>query len=1811
MAIFCPNLSDPQVKEDFNSLVSKLGENLAYYQWNKHLGNMFAINKEVNIPEVAKKPIKPIPKKRDIPKSAGQVALNEIKVEKLNISSDSVKDSKQHNKTIKEIEREFNLTSYRTNSKGDTIKMYNPLTPTELDKVEQYIKQHYLSVEDTEKFILKRVVPWNNAEKQKGLRIIGFPQLADENISIATERLKNEEGRFLAGSDNTDIAPLHKKSKRKQQEILDERKKRFDAHKSEIVPLLNTIDSNNDSIKFLQSLKDKNLITDERLLTIMDLILNNPNKSIKIETTFSSEYLEGEEGAYMTFNPSTNSIRLFIDYVLDPNYGDFDFFIRTLLHEYIHAYTYRIIKNPITKEDKKLAKEFNRLFTSAKSFASEQTKEKFDNAFTTPWEFVSELMTDPEFLQTIVAEQKYNWWQKFLMWLGKTFKTVDQSVFELVIKTIPTNSMYSFDDGVGEVAQMPLKEKIYRLRESLDIKDRKDFVKQLREFEKDFSITEDGIVHKDTNFGILAVTKVMSEFGFGIDPEELSKNQSLDDAIKRSNAIGTIVHGTAESILKAQPADLSNDLGLSGSIPFRKAMSSILSSFGGQNVTLVSEVYVSDLRKGIGGYIDLMIIDEKNKIHLYDFKTKEQGFDNYSKKYVNEKDGTLKFSAKERAHAQLTIYKETFQEMTGHTVSSVNAILLKPEVSGKKLMDVKLEAIDKVDKISRLGEDIYKSIKNVNMNIDPSMSNLIREQRYKTFAYKALQLSKLDNIIESVLTALQARLKSVTKRGNHLEVANLKEHIEKVKLERSSAESLVTLIKGALNRTANIIEEYNNAKDQGRDIKIGQLYHWKELVEAYNGFGEYSQYLKSQIPTLKKEAAKYAKQTDSDINKVLENVSFISKLYTEEGMDKLLDFLIPNYNRLRAEAEQRVREEYRKKPSKTKTEEEFVTEFFNQPGIQENLNESTKELLREELKRASRDIGSLGLWLSNLMDSRDPVMAAMVKAFAKQEYISHKEAIVTRDSIVKRLKEFEKTIDTGVLKDPKKIYDFLLEKENGECTGYLLDRFSSKLWRDYIVVIKDTNFLSLSKLKSISEDKESQISNISKFYYEKYNGVEETNISFDDIKDAIRKVWKDERTNFHKDAFLRDKAILLQEMLEAGELTELQIEEIYNNDSKFIKGESEITLLGLANAGIIPFPAAEKITNWIYRHAWDYRELKESYKKQYETKNFKEGWNETQHNLYNLMVELSGNANNKLPYSSRIGLKLPGVLKSSNEMIRSGQGLVSTFKEKLKSDFNVRPDDAERDNKELFSYNGKSKYFLPIHYIGEVEPHLQSYDVPTIMFKFWQSANDFNLKSEILPEMELAKFFIESRQGPKHWSKASKDKIVGIDNKSELKAYNNNLAKQVNEWFMTVVYGKPKAEQGKFFGLDVAKTIDMLNKYTSLNLLGLNLIQGVANTVLGESLQIAERIAGEYVSKKAYRKGSEFYLNNFSGILKDIGSRSPSNVATKLIEEFDILDDWEGTDFTSNKKYRNLMVSDTLFFTTHAGEHELQGRFLLSMLYDKIAYDKEGNSLGSMLHQYKVENGNLVLNDKVDLKKSNWTEKDQFEFSYKVRGVLSRLHGEYTDLGKVALQRGALGRMAFMFRKFIEPGFQRRWGKRDYVERLGGFVEGSYVTFFQKLMVELWKHKFNVGASWDTLDDHQKANVKRTITEIGFLLLAILVANLMIGKMGDGDDDNEAMLAFVAYQAVRLKSELLFFINPGDTINILRSPMASMSVIENVSRILVTLTSGDPFDKFERGPWKDQLKLAKYATNMVPAYRQIYRIRDIEDQLSWFSQRIN
>ena len=88
---------------------------------------------------------------------------------------------------------------------------------------------------------------------------------------------------------------------------------------------------------------------------------------------------------------------------------------------------------------------------------------------------------------------------------------------------------------------------------------------------------------------------------------------------------------------------------------------------------------------------------------------------------------------------------------------------------------------------------------------------------------------------------------------------------------------------------------------------------------------------------------------------------------------------------------------------------------------------------------------------------------------------------------------------------------------------------------------------------------------------------------------------------------------------------------------------------------------------------------------------------------------------------------------------------------------------------------------------------------------------------------------------------------------------------------------------------------------------------------------------------------------------------------------------------------------------------------------------------------------------------------------------------------------------------------------------------------------------------------------------------------------GFADDDDDKFIDNIAYQLYRLRTDMGFYTNPRDAFKIIQSPFPSTSAIKSFTSLIETVMN--PLDRYERGPWKDHLKLEKRMYDLLPVVR--------------------
>lgn len=543
----------------------------------------------------------------------------------------------------------------------------------------------------------------------------------------------------------------------------------------------------------------------------------------------------------------------------------------------------------------------------------------------------------------------------------------------------------------------------------------------------------------------------------------------------------------------------------------------------------------------------------------------------------------------------------------------------------------------------------------------------------------------------------------------------------------------------------------------------------------------------------------------------------------------------------------------------------------------------------------------------------------------------------------------------------------------------------------------------------------------------------------------------------------------------------------------------------------------------------------------------------------------------------------------------------------------------------LTDENNQPVNLLPVRFARRLQNTSDmSLDLTSSLIAFAYSANDFSEMNKIVDVLEFTKDVIGERKV--HTGKFdpvttfknedSKGRPIMIDGKKSM-AY-----ERLEDWMQMVVYGHSSKKEGAIFGLDKGKLVDFVNSYTALASLALNLYSGISNITVGYAMTKMEAVSGEFFNNTDARWADKTYAGEMPGVLADIGQRLSDSKLDLWLEHMNTMQnydrDYRNVDAARNTLFSRLMKTSSLFFMSHAGEHLIQSRLSLALAHNTRVKDKDGKEM-SLWDAFEVDGNVLKMKEgltKVAGKKTTHlfkkeedgqplTEKDVFRFINRQNFLNKRLHGIYNDVDKMAAQQYALGRLTLMFRKFIIPGWNRRFSKLTYNEEGEAFTEGYYRTlgrFLGLVDQELGEAKLSLGMRWEKLTDADKANFHRLLTEWAFMIGSVVVGGVLTQFAGDDEDDYLMNLA--AYEAYRTYSEIRFFTSFTEMWRIVKSPAPSMYTVDKLIKFLEFWHWNE---KLERGPYKGYTKFTQGLTKVLPLSGTVINILTPEEQLKFYT----
>ena len=599
---------------------------------------------------------------------------------------------------------------------------------------------------------------------------------------------------------------------------------------------------------------------------------------------------------------------------------------------------------------------------------------------------------------------------------------------------------------------------------------------------------------------------------------------------------------------------------------------------------------------------------------------------------------------------------------------------------------------------------------------------------------------------------------------------------------------------------------------------------------------------------------------------------------------------------------------------------------------------------------------------------------------------------------------------------------------------------------------------------------------------------------------------------------------------------------------------------------------------------------------------------------------------------NEITYKLPAIEKNTMERLGE-QGIFTATKEGIRDIFVKDTTDTEfgENSSEIIDPNfkkvivdeqGKENQSVPIHYRGRIKKDSQqSYDLIGISLIDYNMVVNFEEKNKVAYALEV----LESHASTRDVKKRKGGKFLlnkfGSSESSFVttRGIESNSYKVLHSIIQDRLYGISSVDMGDIGGVSINKMANAVMGWTGNTMLMLNWAAGSVNILQGKYQNFLESTSSIYYDKKDLRAAELLYTKDSKDIIADIGHKIPNSKTNLLVEKFDAFADFSGiiSRYSNDSKAKRLANTGTGHFINHTGEHYIQSTLMYAILNNIKVKDSEGKSIP--LHEAYEKKGNeLILKKGIEL-----GEDFEFNVSRKIKEVIKQLHGNYDNNNQSMTQRYVAGKFAFMLRKWMIVGTQRRWrglrfAFKDPKHRteddvafnsiLENDMEGYYTTslrFLGEVKGELTRLKFSIiSGKWNELTDLERSNIRKTVVDASTMLLTWTAGVLLAGLAEDADEEDKKLYYTAAYIFRRHYSEVAFYSNPSEGMRILQTPAATLSMIDKSFRLIYQF--GSPTETYERGRHKGENKLKVKAGKLVPIVSQLDR--SIQESYEWLAK---
>lgn len=626
---------------------------------------------------------------------------------------------------------------------------------------------------------------------------------------------------------------------------------------------------------------------------------------------------------------------------------------------------------------------------------------------------------------------------------------------------------------------------------------------------------------------------------------------------------------------------------------------------------------------------------------------------------------------------------------------------------------------------------------------------------------------------------------------------------------------------------------------------------------------------------------------------------------------------------------------------------------------------------------------------------------------------------------------------------------------------------------------------------------------------------------------------------------------------------------------------------------------------------------------------------EAQRTYYNSMLQIKKQLSAMIPAGEHFHTYdaiyiRQGALESVNlgKPIKS----LSELWETIKDNFVRREDDTEFGDTSLKTsihtdLSGKPLQKIPVYFTHKLKDmEMLSTDMSASMEAFAASAINYHKMREVVDALELTRDLVRDREVKQHSGDYEIQEVFRVLGKKFRKAYtqsqDTDIIKRLDDYYATVIYGQSKKDEGTWKipltdkRIDTAKTLDAIKNYTTYLGLGLNPFSGLSNVTMGKMQQWIESMASEYFTAKDLAKATSQYWALIPSYMGEKGSTYKTNMLSLLSQKFDAEEDFfeqAGNHPMYKGMPKRFLKDSSVLFMQGAGEHYLHVRTMLAILNNvQVKLNGQTIPLKEAFEVVKNENGISSLELKKGVTKLDgtaFTEEDLQRVKRKINVANGLMNGKFNKKDKGAIHRYALGRMVMQFRQWMPAHYFRRFQSATYDAELETWREGYYRTFGRfvwNLLKDLRYLKFNIATQWNSLNESEKANIKRALTELN-AYVALSTYIMFAGPAKDKDRNWAERMAL--YQAYRLKMETGASIPlPSslidNTMTIIQSPAAAINSCNNLFNLLEVWNM---FTEIQSGRYEGWTVWERDALKSIPLAGNILKTVDLSTEEYMFS----